>query len=136
MLSREWNVFSFRTRNQPWPWTEVIWKPVLITYSLMATTVPSWATVKQIGQKILSRQHLIYRPTDQPAGAKLCPLFFQPVPLYSLSWWDILFMPPFEKMSYIVLHLSVVRSVDQAMSPLYLLTPLRESCQTWYSGCP
>ena len=31
---------------------------------------------------------------------------------------------------------SVNRSVDQAMSAQYLLTPLLESCQSLYDGCP
>ena len=45
------------------------------------------------------------------------------------------FTPPCEKSGYmymyIVLHLSVDRSVDRAMSAQYLLTPMLKSCWAW-----
>ena len=48
---------------------------------------------------------------------------------------ELLFMPLLKKGAY-CLHFLVGLSVDQVMSAQYLLTPLLESCQTWYSGSP
>ena len=43
----------------------VTWKSIEIIYLLRATPAPSLVLIKWRGQKILSRQHLVYRPTDQ-----------------------------------------------------------------------
>ena len=49
-------------------------------------------------------------------------------------WNAFIFMPPFEKRGiFFCTCRSVGRSVDIAMAAQYLLTPLLESCQTWYS---
>ena len=48
-------------------------------------------------------------------------------------------MLPFEKKGaycFAPVGRSVCRSVDIAMAAQYLLTPLLESCQTWYSKSP
>ena len=55
----------------------VTWKSVGIIYSLRATPVPSLILIKWRGQKILSGQHLVYRPTVRPTDSckTICPLF-------------------------------------------------------------
>ena len=42
------------------------WKSIGIIYLLRATPAPSLVLIKWRGQKILSGQHLVYRPTDRP----------------------------------------------------------------------
>ena len=58
----------------------------------------------------------------------------------SLSFSLSLSLPLFDKKGAycfaLLISLSVGQSVDPAISAQYLLTPLLESCQTWYSGCP
>ena len=44
----------------------VTWKSIGIIYSLRATPAPSLVLIKGRGQKTLSEQHLVYRPTDRP----------------------------------------------------------------------
>ena len=47
----------------------VTWKSIGIIYSLRATPAPSLVLIKKSGQKILSGQHLVYRPTDRPTDS-------------------------------------------------------------------
>ena len=51
----------------------VTWKSIGIIYSVRATPAPSLVLIKWRGQKILSGQHLVYRPTD--SCKTICPLF-------------------------------------------------------------
>ena len=55
----------------------VTWKSIGIIYLLRATSAPSLILFKWRGQKILSGQHLVYRPTDIPTDSckTICPLF-------------------------------------------------------------
>ena len=55
----------------------VTWKSIGIIYSLRTTPAPSLVLLKWRGQKILSGQHLVYRPTDLPTDncKTICPLF-------------------------------------------------------------
>ena len=61
----------------------VTWKSIGIIYSLRVTSAPSFVLIKWRGQKILSGQHLVYRPTDRPiymyrptdSCKTICPLF-------------------------------------------------------------
>ena len=47
----------------PWPLNMWPWKSIGIIYSLRATPAPSLVLIKWRSQKILSGQHLVYRPT-------------------------------------------------------------------------
>ena len=47
----------------------VTWKSIGIIYSLRATPAPSLVLIKWRSQKILSGQHLVYRPTDRPTDS-------------------------------------------------------------------
>ena len=53
------------------------WKLIGIIYSLEAIPASSLVLIKWRGQKILSGQHLVYRPTDRPTDSckTICPLF-------------------------------------------------------------
>ena len=54
----------------------VTWKSLGIIYSVRATPAPSLVLIKWRGQKILTGQDLVYRPTDRPTVAKqYAPLF-------------------------------------------------------------
>ena len=55
----------------------VTWKSIRIIYLLRVTSVPSLVLIKGRGQKILSGQHLVYRPTYRPTDncKTICPLF-------------------------------------------------------------
>ena len=56
----------------------VTWIPIGIIYSLRATPAPSLVLIKWRGQKILSGQHLAYRPTDRTTERQMqnkMPLF-------------------------------------------------------------
>ena len=55
----------------------VTWKSIGIIYSLRATPAPSLVLIMWRGQKILSGQHLVYRPTDRPTVAKQYAPFFK-----------------------------------------------------------
>ena len=44
----------------------VTWKSTGIIYSLRAIPVPSLVLIQWSGQRMLSGQHLVYRPTDRP----------------------------------------------------------------------
>ena len=44
----------------------VTWKSIGIIYELGATPVPSLVLIQWSGQRMLSGQHLVYRPTDRP----------------------------------------------------------------------
>ena len=55
----------------------VTWKSIGIIYSLRAIPAPSLVMIKWRGQKILSGQHLVYRPTDRPTVAKQYAPFFK-----------------------------------------------------------
>ena len=65
----------------PWPFNMWPWKSIAIIYSLRATPVPSLVLINWRGQKILSRQHIVYRLTDPPtyrptdSCKTICPLF-------------------------------------------------------------
>ena len=57
------------------------WKSIGIIYLLRATPAPSLVLIKWRGQKILSGQHLVFRPIDRPtywptdSCKTICPLF-------------------------------------------------------------
>ena len=55
----------------------VTWKSIGIIYSLRATPLPRLVLIEWRGQKILSRQHLVYRSTYRPTDSckTTCPLF-------------------------------------------------------------
>ena len=55
----------------------VTWKSIGIIYSLRLTPAPSLVLIKWRGQKILSGQHLVYRPMDRPTVAKQYAPFFK-----------------------------------------------------------
>ena len=72
-------------RGLTFTFEHVTWKSIGIIQSLRLTPAPSLVLIKWRGQKILSGQHLVYRPTDRPTDLHtdrptdscktICPLF-------------------------------------------------------------
>ena len=56
----------------PWPLNMWPWKSIGIIYSLRATPASSLVLINWRGHKILSGQHMVYRPTDWPTDRHTC----------------------------------------------------------------
>ena len=62
----KWTTHWAQKRGLSLTFGHVTWKSIEIIYLLGATPAPSLVLIKWRGQKILSGQHMVYRPTDIP----------------------------------------------------------------------